>query len=245
MLALETGPWRAALNDWATRLQGLRAVVVVSAHWESPGTFRVSSSPHPGVLHDFSGFPESLYRLDYGAPGDGTLASRVVELLRSAGLEAAEDPERPLDHGAWVPLRALLPEAQLPVVQVSLPRPRDPGLLVRAGQALAPLRSEGVLLLGSGGLVHNLRRLAWDGHPAPEAWATTFEDWMMSGIQGKDVDRLLKASEQAPGYAQAAPTSEHLDPIYFTLGAAGEGTASTLFKGWQHGNLSLRAISWT
>ena len=134
MLALENGPWHAALNAWATRLSGVRAVVVASAHWESPGTFRVSSSPHPGVLHDFSGFPEALYRLDYGAPGDAVLASRVVELLRSAGLEALADAERPLDHGAWVPLRAMFPEARLPVIQVSLPHSRDPEMLVKAGQ---------------------------------------------------------------------------------------------------------------
>jgi 4,5-DOPA dioxygenase extradiol len=245
MLALENGPWRAAMHAWAVQQPGVRAVVVASAHWESPSTFRVSSSPCPGVIHDFSGFPEALYRLDYGAPGDAGLASRVLELLHSAGLEAVADDERALDHGAWVPLRAMFPEARLPVIQISLPRPRDPELLVKAGQALAPLRSEGVLILGSGGLVHNLRRLAWDGHPAPEPWATAFEEWMMSAIQGKDVDRLLGASQLAPGYALAAPTTEHLDPIYFALGAAGGDSPSSLFEGWQHGNLSLRAITWT
>ena len=172
MLALEDGPWHAAMKAWASRLSGIRAVVVASAHWESSETFLVSSSPRPGVVYDFSGFSEALYHLNYEAPGDPVLAERMAHMLRSAGLEAATDSRRPLDHGAWVPLRALFPEAQLPVIQISLPHPRNPELLVKAGRALAPLRSEGVLILGSGGLVHNLRRLAWDGNPTPEAWAS-------------------------------------------------------------------------
>ena len=168
-----------------------------------------------------------------------------MDLLQQAGLQAVLDPARPLDHGAWVPLRALFPEAQLPVIQVSLPLPRDPALLVKAGRALAPLRSEGVLLLGSGGLVHNLRRLDWGAHPVPEAWATAFEQWMVSGIEEKNLDRLVQAAQQAPGYAQAAPTTEHLDPVYFALGAAGADTPATIYDGWQHGNLSLRALAWS
>ena len=116
---------------------------------------------------------------------------------------------------------------------------------MEAGRALAPLRSDGVLILGSGGLVHNLRRLDWGAHPTPEAWAAAFERWMMSGIEEKNLDRLVHASQQAPGYAQAAPTPEHLDPVYVALGAAGADDPATIFDGWQHGNLSLRAIAWS
>ena len=245
MLALESGPWHAALKDWAARQPGVRAVVVASAHWETPGGFQATASPRPGLLYDFSGFPPALYRVAYDAPGDPDLAARIVRRLQLEGLTAGSDMERPLDHGAWVPLRALFPEGGLPVVQLSLPRPRTPALLVQAGRALAPLREEGVLILASGGLVHNLGRLAWDGHPAPEPWATTFEAWMLADIEGKDLERLLEAPDRAPGYAQAAPTSEHLDPLYFALGAAGPDAPSTLFEGWQHGNLSLRALAWT
>jgi 4,5-DOPA dioxygenase extradiol len=245
MLAMENGPWHAAMKHWADRLRDVRAIVVASAHWESSGSFRVTSAARPGMLYDFSGFAEELYHLRYDAPGDPVLADRIVGLLRSAGLEAAADDRRPLDHGAWVPLRALFPEAKLPVIQISLPHPRDPGLLVQAGQALAPLRAEGVLLLGSGGLVHNLRRLAWDGHPAPEAWATRFEKWMLDGIEAGDLERLTRAEQLAPGYAQAAPTSEHLDPVYFSLGAARNSTPATFYDSWQHGNLSLRALAWS
>lgn len=245
MLAMENGPWHAAMQAWASRLAGVRAVVVASAHWESSESFLVTSSPRPGVIHDFSGFPEELYRLDYQAPGDPLLAARMVARLKAAGLKASADEQRPLDHGAWVPLRAMFPEARLPVIQVSLPHPRDPEVLVEAGRALAPLRSEGVLILGSGGLVHNLRNLNWGAHPTPEAWATTFENWMMAGIEAKNLDRLVHAAQQAPGYAQAAPTPEHFDPIYFALGAAGTDTPTTIFDGWQHGNLSLRAVAWS
>jgi 4,5-DOPA dioxygenase extradiol len=243
MLAVETGPWREALRSWAATLGDLQAVVVISAHWETMGGFRVSSSPHPGVLHDFSGFPEELYRLDYPAPGEPSLASKVVERLSLAGLEARLDPSRALDHGAWVPLRAMFPAATIPVIQVSLPRSRDPQLLLRAGQALAPLRSEGILILGSGGLVHNLGRLAWQGQPEPEPWAAAFEAWMMARILDQDTELLVKAGDLAPDYALAVPTSEHLDPLFVVLGAGGQNRSTDLFKGWQHGNLSLRALA--
>lgn len=242
MLAVERGSWHEALGSWAAELRGVRAVLVVSAHWETTGGFVVSSSPRPGILHDFSGFPERLYRLDYAAPGDPSLASRAVELLSAAGLGAKMDSTRPLDHGAWVPLRAMFPEAGIPVVQLSLPRPRDPQMLLQAGRALTPLRSEGVLILGSGGLVHNLGRLVWEGHPDPEPWAAAFEAWMMARILDQDTDSLVQAREKAPDYSLAAPTTEHLDPLYAVLGAAGEDRSSDLFKGWQHGNLSLRAL---
>ncbi len=243
MLALEDGPWREALGAWARASKGIRAVLVISAHWETTGGFAVSSSLHPGILYDFSGFPEDLYRLDYPAPGNPALAARIGELLSSAGLEARVDPDRGLDHGAWVPLRALFPRAELPVLQLSLPRSRDPQLLLQAGRALAPLRAEGVLILGSGGLVHNLGRLAWDGQPAPEPWALDFETWMLAHLHEQDWAGLVGAREQAPGHALAAPTTEHLDPLYVVLGASGTAEPADLYAGWQHGNLSLRALA--
>jgi 4,5-DOPA dioxygenase extradiol len=243
MLAVEHGPWHEALKWWAGGLRNVQAVLVVSGHWETAGGFRVSSALRPGVLHDFSGFPESLYRLDYPAPGAPALAAKVVGLLSAAGLEARVDPSRPLDHGAWVPLRALFPGADLPVSQLSLPIPRDPQSLVEAGRALATLRQEGVLVLGSGGLVHNLRRLAWDGHPEPEPWAAAFEAWMLDRVQKQDLVSLIQARTLSPEHALAAPTTEHLDPLYVVLGAAGEDRATEIFKGWQHGNLSLRALA--
>lgn len=243
MLALEDGPWREALGAWASASRGVQAVLVISAHWETTGGFAVSSSLHPGILHDFSGFPEGLYRLDYPASGNPALAVRIGELLSSAGLEVRLDPDRGLDHGAWVPLRALFPRAELPVLQLSLPRSRDPHLLLQAGRALAPLRAEGVLILGSGGLVHNLGRLTWDGQSVPEPWALDFETWMLARIRAQDTASLASAREKAPGHALAAPTTEHLDPLYVVLGAGGTAESADLYTGWQHGNLSLRALA--
>jgi len=188
-------------------------------------------------MHDFGGFPEALYTLDYPAPGYPGLAIEAARLLRQAGLEAELDPQRPLDHGAWVPLRYLIPEANVPVVQVSLPRLRTPDMLVAAGRALAPLRRRGVLILGSGGVVHNLRRLDWEGAAGPQPWAKAFDAWITDQLRTGD-EALLPDWRQAPGAAEAAPTSEHLDPLFVAMGAA-EGRPTILFKGWQLGSLSL------
>lgn len=188
-------------------------------------------------MHDFGGFSEALYTLDYPAPGSPGLAIEAARLLRQAGLETELDPQRRLDHGAWVPLRYLIPEANVPVVQLSLPRPRTPDMLVTAGRALAPLRRRGVLILGSGGVVHNLRRLDWEGAAGPQPWAKAFDAWITDQLLTGD-EALLPDWRQAPGAAEAVPTSEHLDPLFVAMGAA-EGRPTLLFKGWQLGNLSL------
>jgi len=244
MLALDQGAWSQALQAWAGSLAGVRAVVVMSAHWEGAGAIGVTAAVQPKTMHDFSGFPEALYQLQYPAPGDPVLARQVAELLRGDGMEAALDATRPFDHGAWVPLMKLFPGAQMPVIQVALPASRTPGSVFRAGQALAPLREEGVLLLASGGVVHNLRRLDWSGDPGPEPWAKGFDDWIEAGVQALDVPRLLEAAQRGPFYREAVPTSEHFDPLYFALGAAGNSRSAPLFQGWQHGNLSLKAWAW-
>jgi 4,5-DOPA dioxygenase extradiol len=237
MLALEGGAWGAAVAACGGRLPTLRAILVCSAHWEAAGPFRLSSAQRPGVMHDFGGFAEALYTLDYPAPGSPELAEEAAQLLRGAGLEAVLDPQRPLDHGAWVPLRYLRPEADLPVVQLSLPVPRSPELLLAAGRALAPLRDQGVLILGSGGIVHNLRRLDWADASGPQPWAGQFEGWIRERLATGDASALLDWP-QAPGAAEAVPTTEHLDPLFVALGAA-PGAPSPIFEGWQLGSLSL------
>ena len=237
MLALEGGAWGQAISDLGRSLPPLRAVLVCSAHWEAPGPFRLSSAQTPGIMHDFGVFPEALYGLDYPAPGAPDLAAEAAGLLTGAGLEATLDAERPLDHGAWVPLRYLAPAATLPVVQLSLPRSRTPELLLAAGRALAPLREQGVLILGSGGLVHNLRRLDWAEASAPAPWAAAFEAWTREHLLAGHATALADW-KQAPGAAEAVPTPEHLDPLFVALGAAG-GPARVLFDGWQLGSLSL------
>lgn len=241
MLALEGGAWGEVVSALGRQLPPLRAILVCSAHWEAPGPFRLSSAESPGVMHDFGGFPEALYALDYPAPGSPGLAAEAAGLLREAGLEAVLDPRRPLDHGAWVPLRYLRPDAHVPVVQLSLPRSRTPELLLAAGRALAPLRRSGVLLLGSGGIVHNLRRLDWAGDSGPRPWAAAFDRWVQERLAAGDEAGLMDWP-QAPGAAESVPTSEHLDPLFVALGAAG-GPPEPLFDGWQLGSLSLASYA--
>ena len=208
-----------------------------SAHWEAPGPFRLSSAENPGVMHDFGGFPEILYTLDYPAPGSPDLAAEAAALLQVAGLPAELDSKRPLDHGAWVPLRYLVPGADIPVVQLSLPQSRTPEQLLAAGRALAPLRERGVLILGSGGIVHNLRRLDWSGDSGPQPWAEAFQRWIHKRLAAGD-EAALRNWRQAPGAPESVPTSEHFDPLFVALGAAG-GAPETLHDGWQLGSLSL------
>ena len=243
-LALDGGAWAERLGAWARGLGDVKAVVMVSAHWERPGPVGVMAAARPETLHDFSGFPEPLFQIQYPAPGDPELAARVAGLLTAGGVEAALDARRPLDHGAWVPLRAAFPEATVPVVQVSLPARRSPRSVFDLGRLLAPLRREGVLLVGSGGIVHNLGRLDWSGDPAPAAWAVDFEAWIAGRLEGVETDRLLDEAARQPGYVLAVPTSEHFDPLYFALGAAGPVPATALCRDWQYGSLSLATWVW-
>ena len=237
MLALDGEAWGQALTAFSRVQVRPRAILVCTAHWEAHGPFRLSSAAQPGVMHDFGGFPEALYQLDYPAPGSPVLAAQSAQLLRAAGLDVVLDDQRPLDHGTWVPLRDLAPEADIPVVQLSLPRPRTPEQLLAAGRALAPLRREGVIIVGSGGIVHNLGRLDWAGAAAPRPWATAFDGWVREQLERGDATALADW-RGAPGAAESVPTSEHFDPLFVALGAA-ESAPTSLFSGWQLGSLSL------
>jgi 4,5-DOPA dioxygenase extradiol len=243
-LALAGGPWAEQLGRWARGLGEVRAILVLSAHWEQSGPVRVMAAAHPETLHDFSGFPASLYQIRYPAPGAPDLAARVAGMLTAAGMEAVTDPVRPLDHGAWVPLRAAFPEARIPVLQVALPRPRTPRQVLELGGRLAPLRREGVLLAGSGGIVHNLGLLDGSDQAAPEPWALAFEGWVADRLARGETGQLLEDAARAPGHSRAVPTSEHFDPLYFALGAAQGAPARPLHRGWQMGNLSLGTWVW-
>ena len=244
MRALEGGAWGEALRRLGASLDPA-AVLVVSAHWETEGPARVTASPQPGVVHDFYGFPEPLYGLDYPSPGHLPMAARILAQLEGAGIAAVPDPERPLDHGAWAPLLHLFPEADRPVLQVSQPLGRTPQSLYDLGRALAPLREEGLLILGSGGIVHNLRRLEWGSEDPPEAWAADFDAWAAARLEAGDVPALLDWQRQGPEPGLAHPRSEHWDPLFAALGAAEGARPETVFEGFEHRNLSLRSLIWT
>lgn len=218
--ALEPGAAGARLAALGRELPRPRAVLVVSPHWLSRGGVRVGASARPATVHDFGGFPEALYRLQYPAPGAPELAAEVCALLADAGWPASADAVRGLDHGAWVPLLHLLPAAEVPVLQVSLPWPLTPADAWRLGRDLAPLRERGVLLLGSGSLTHNLHEFRSE-HGEGAAYVREFAAWIAATLEAHDLPALLDYRRQAPAAERAHPTDEHLLPLFFTLGAAG------------------------
>ena len=245
LVAIEQDDYTEALRALGERYPDAAALVVVSAHWEEPWPLRVTAWKRYEILHDFGGFPAALYRLDYPAPGAPRLASHIEDALRGAGLDASLDRDRGLDHGAWVPLRLAWPAATIPVIEVSLPVPRTPQQLFDLGRALRPLRRQGVLLIGSGGIVHNLRRVRFADEFAPaDDWAVAFEQWVSERIAAGDWQALLSYRGLAPHASLAVPTTEHFDPLFAVLGAAFEGeTASTLYAGYRYGNLSMRSLA--
>jgi 4,5-DOPA dioxygenase extradiol len=236
-----------ALYKFTSRQQKLRAIVAVSAHWQVPGTLRVTSNPKPPLIYDFAGFPGWLYEIAYPCPGDRAVAQMVAVLLERAGIGARLDPDRGLDHGVWVPLSLGFPAATVPVVQVSLPLPSTPAMMLAMGRALAPLRSEHVLLVATGGIVHNLARLQLDMDSLiPEPWAAEFDGWVRDKVAALDTEALAGYPRLAPHAGAAAPTSEHFDPLLFTVGTALPGdVVYDIYDGFRYGTLSMRSFALT
>lgn len=243
---LTDAPARSFLEGLAPHL-GLRpsAILVVSAHWEAD----VPSINVPTVndtIHDFYGFPRPLYEMRYPAPGAPALADRVAILLKDAGVPLVRDPERGLDHGAWVPLRLLYPQADIPVAQLSVATAQGPDFHLRLGALLAPLREEGVLILGSGSFTHDLSSFRHYYHalhaPAPD-WVDDFADWMDAALaQGRTAD-LLGYRALAPNARRNHPTEEHLLPLFVALGAGRGGQARRLHHSTTHGVLRMDAYA--
>jgi 4,5-DOPA dioxygenase extradiol len=240
-LSLDPGETGVAWRRLAEALPRPKSVLVVSAHWmtEEPA---VSAPERNETIHDFYGFPEPLYRLSYTPPGAPSLASRVVSLLAEAGIGCAVDRRRGLDHGAWVPLRLMYPAADIPAIQLAIQPGRDARWHDRLGAALAPLRSAGVLILASGGAVHNLRGLARLGGPVAP-WAQAFDDWLADALAQGRKEELLDWLERAPQALEAQPTPDHFLPLFVALGAAGPGArAERVHAGFTLGSLSMAAF---
>jgi len=245
MFAIDAGEYGEALGRFGKRVPKPAAIVIVSAHWETPWPIRVTAAARPPLIYDFGGFPGALYELEYPAPGSPALAEEVVRLLLESGLPAEPDPIRGWDHGVWIPLRLLYPDASVPVVEVSLPVPRKPRTVLQMGTALAPLRRRKVLLLGSGGIVHNLGLARLDRPDGPvDGWARRFDDWVREKIDRREKDEIIRYRERAPDARLAVPESEHFDPLLFVLGAAGESDATEhLSSGFRYSNLSLASCA--
>ena len=241
MHALDAG---AAGESWAAlgrRLPRPRGIVIVSAHWETDAP-ALTGSARPQTIHDFHGFPEPLYRLRYPAPGAPGLAARAAALLGQAGLAAEVDPARGLDHGAWSPLLHAYPDADVPVVQLSLQSALGTRHHLALGRALAPLAGEGVLLIGSGHMTHNLRDWVRAGQPAPLAYAREFQAWVAARIAARELEALADYRARAPHALRAHPSEEHFLPLFFALGAAApEGASERLYDGIEGGALAMDA----
>jgi 4,5-DOPA dioxygenase extradiol len=212
---------------------------MVSAHWEQRPTSLGSTSTVP-LFHDFSGFPERYYQTQYPAPGAPDLAARVRDLLRERGIAFADEPARGLDHGAYVPLVAMYPAADVPVLQISMPA-LDADQLFDLGRALAPLRDEGVLVFGSGFLTHNMHYAFKPGTPT---WAREFDAWAAESLARLDFDVLKNFDKHAPAARTALPTWEHYAPVLVAAGAVADGAAAVTFPitgFWMDGAFTKRS----
>jgi 4,5-DOPA dioxygenase extradiol len=228
--ALRPGAAGAALRAVAAALPAPRAIVIVSAHWDT-AVPTVGFAQRLETIHDFWGFPDELYAIRYPATGCREVATEVVAAIRDAGLAVAQNAERGLDHGAWVPLRLMFPDADVPVIPLSLQSHGGPQQAYRLGQALAPLAAKGILVIASGNVTHNLRdyqMAARNGGQTP-AYVREFSEWLAARIAAHDMPALLDYRRQAPGAVQSHPSDEHLLPLYVALGAAGDQALAQRF----------------
>lgn len=240
-LAVEQNDTVEFLKRLGGELGRPESILCVSAHWNTDAP-TISGAERPETIHDFGGFSDELYRMRYPAPGAPELAVRVRELLGEAGIASTVSPTRGLDHGAWVPLKLIYPEADVPVTQLSVQPLLGPEHHLRMGRALAPLREEGVLILATGSATHNLSRIGRG--EVPPAWALEFDEWLYRKISDGALEELLDYRRLAPHAAVAHPTDEHLLPLFVALGA-GSGESATrgrsLHRGWTWGSLSMAA----
>ena len=220
MHALQPGPAGAAWKAIADRFPSPKAILIASAHWET-NLPMLTGSDKPETVHDFYNFPEPLYRLRYPAPGAPQVAKRAQALLKEAGFTAGIDGCRGLDHGAWSPLLYMYPKADVPVVQISLQPELGPRHHVKLGNSLRKLSDEGVLIIGSGHMTHNLRDWA-RGQGAPAPYAREFQAWVFEKLKSRELEDLIEYRSRSAHGARAHPTDEHFLPLFFALGAAAE-----------------------
>jgi len=235
--------WTRQLAEWSASMPKPSSVLMVSAHWEED-PLTVSATTTVPLFYDFYGFPQHYYEVKYPAPGAPQLADQVTRLLDSPGQPVHRDPRRGLDHGAYVPLVEMYPDADVPVLQISMPT-LDPTALFDIGRRLAPLRDQGVLIVGSGFSTHNLREMNWHAGPNshPPTWSSEFDDWLDKSLHSGDVDSLIDFQRAAPAAHMAHPRTEHFAPLFVALGAASvkDDRARSIVEGFWFG-LSKRSV---
>ena len=230
----EDAVWMRQLHDWAQSFPRPRAILIVSAHWESDELGITSTAPTE-LVYDFGGFAPVYYRMRYDTPDNTDLAARLRSVLPQGG-RLHEHRQRGLDHGAWVPLKLMYPEADVPVLQLSMPT-HDPAALFALGERLRVLRSEGVLVIGSGFMTHGLRYVDWRRPSHVPTWSADFDQWVAAALDRGDVDELEHFATRAPGLPYAHPTVEHFTPLFVTLGASADPSApvTTTIDGYMVG----------
>jgi len=240
-MLLDDPLWTSQLRDVAGKIEKPKAILIVSAHWESAPISLTNPAANTPLVYDFSGFDRKFYEMTYNTPDANDLAAKVAALMPKS--ESVHQSNRGLDHGAWVPLRVMYPDADIPVLQMSMPT-SDPGSLMEIGKRLQPLRDEGVLIIGSGFMTHGLPYIRdWSIDAEAPTWSSDFDHWAAEALAKGDVDSLAAFKDLAPGVRFAHPTVEHFTPLFITLGAAKQADAvpETLIDGYFMG-LSKRSI---
>lgn len=241
MNALGSNRWNLGWRALGSALPRPRAILAVSAHWYLPATM-VTSMAYPRTIHDFGGFPQELFQISYPAPGDSALAAKVKDLL--APVPVALDEDWGLDHGAWSVLCHLFPDAEIPVVQLAIDRTQSPSFHYEIGKLLAPLRDEGVLVLGSGNIVHNLRTYNWN-HPdmTPFDWASRFEAKVRGLLRAGNDVQLVDYHDMGPDAELSVPTPDHYLPLLYLLGLRRKGEEISFpVEGFDGGSMSMLSI---
>lgn len=240
-LAIEQSPAHRFLLELGEKLQRPKAILVASAHWESIGGPAISLASNPETIHDFGGFPSELYAIQYPAKGAPEVAARAASLLEQAGFAVKRSSTRGLDHGAWVPLHLMYPKADIPVAQISVVRGASPADHEKMGKALASLREEGVLLIGSGSLTHNLYEFRGYSIDAEvPAWVSDFDAWMKTQLENNQRASLINYRTLAPSAARNHPSEEHLLPLFVAMGAARDAAkAQRIHSSYEYGVLAM------
>jgi 4,5-DOPA dioxygenase extradiol len=244
-LPLQSGAAPDFLKQLSRSIHTPKAILVISAHWNTHQP-TVSMAVKPRTIHDFSGFPKELDEMHYPAPGAIDLAQRVVELLTLTGIGCGVDSDYGLDHGVWIPLILAYPAANIPVTQLSIQPHLSPAHHFHLGQALAPLRDEGILILASGSATHNLGALTPNTNAAPSRQATEFVDWLTKSIESGDTEQLLEYRRLAPHAVYNHPSEEHLLPLFVAMGAAGKNAQGTqIHSSFTYGDLSMASYAFS
>ncbi len=245
MHAVTEDAFSKTLGELGARLPAPKAILCISAHWLTQGTF-VTHVAQPKTIHDFFGFPKPLFEVQYKAPGSPELAERIYSQISKPGFEIQLDEQWGLDHGAWAVLRHLYPQANVPVVQLSIDTEQSLSFHYKLGMELRKLRDEGVLIVGSGNIVHNLRQIKWEPNPPASDWAVSFDEWVKSRLLARDFAALASDdlwNDVGESARMSVPSWDHWIPILYALGASDEGDSlEFVYDAIENGSIAMRSL---